>query len=173
MNYVSHGYLLWCHKVTQLNWQGVLEAVLQTLGFLTFEIFYMCKKLYDTLKEGKKKTEKVHYVSFSAHFMCASSVLPHLWDGNRIRAWEVLLKSYRVGWCPGVSSHLNCNDAAGEESVCLSGHVPHHHWELVTDAHLRVQSGRSWWSQRDRWHIIVCSVLFYDMILFVCNVHKS
>lgn len=126
--------------------------------------------LWDT--EGREKTKKAHYISFNVHFMCAFSVLPHLWDGNWIRAWEILLKSYRVGWCPGVSSHLNSNDATGEESVCLSSHVPHHHWKLVTATHLWVQSGGSWWSQRDRWHIIVCSV-FYDMILFVCNAYKS
>lgn len=51
----------------------------------------------------------------------------HLRNGDGVRAWEVLLKSHRVRRGPGVSGHLDYNDAGGEESVHLPGHVLHHH----------------------------------------------
>lgn len=74
-------------------------------------------------------------------------LVPHLRDGDGIRAWEVLLESDGVGWSPGVSRHLHRHDAGGEKCVRLAGHVFDHHRELITAAHLRVQRGRSWRQQ--------------------------
>lgn len=79
----------------------------------------------------------------------------HLWNGDGVRAWEVLLKPHRVRRGPGVSGHLHYNNAGGEESVHLPGHVLHHHWELVTAAHLWVQGGGSWRSQTSHFSIFL------------------
>lgn len=77
-------------------------------------------------------------------------LLSDLWDGYGVRARKIFLKPYRVRWCPGVSCHLNSNNASGEEGIRPPSHILHHHWELVATTHLWVQSRGSWWWQRHK-----------------------
>lgn len=111
--------------------------------------FKSCKRGF-TL-DGAYSANMVHLcwtVAESIQFF--GVLLSHLWDRYGVRARKIFLKPYRVRWCPGVSCHLNSNNASGEEGIRPPSHILYHHWELVTTTHLWVQSRGSWWWQRHK-----------------------